>query len=56
MASCYLKDSEMRYRNVKTLEEKEWLKLAVASFAKDWENEKDSIYDNWRERYHLPEM
>jgi hypothetical protein len=35
--------------------EKEWGQLAVTNFAKDWENEKDAIYDNWRQHYHVPE-
>ncbi len=34
------------------LKNKEWSKLAIASFSKDWENEKDAIYDNWEESYH----
>jgi excisionase family DNA binding protein len=28
-----------------------WLKLAESSFAKDWDNEQDAIYDNWKELY-----
>jgi len=35
--------------------DKEWGKLAMTSFAKDWENEKDAIYDNWKELYHVSE-
>lgn len=35
--------------------EKEWSELAVSSFASDWENEKDAVYDNWRRHYHVPE-
>lgn len=27
---------------------------ATTSFAKDWENDEDAIYDNWREHYHVP--
>jgi hypothetical protein len=33
--------------------EEDWDKLAITSFAEDWDNEKDAIYDNWRERYHV---
>ena len=49
-----------RQKNKQTLKEekeknKEWNKLAVTSFARDWENEKDAAYDQWRERYHVPE-
>lgn len=32
-------------------EERAWLKLAESSFAKDWDNESDAVYDNWRELY-----
>ena len=35
--------------------DKEWSKLAITSFTKDWENEKDAIYDAWREHYHVSE-
>ncbi len=34
-------------------EAEEWTHLAVSSFASDWENEKDSIYDDWQEQYHV---
>jgi hypothetical protein len=49
-----------RQKNKQTLKEekeknKEWSKLAMTSFAKDWENEKDAVYDRWREHYHVPE-
>lgn len=36
-------------------EDIQWGKLAVASFAQDWDNEKDALYDNWREAYHVPD-
>ena len=35
--------------------EKDWAKLAITGFAEDWDNEKDAIYDNWREHYHVSE-
>ncbi|MBI5787453.1 MAG: hypothetical protein HZA78_01165 [Candidatus Schekmanbacteria bacterium] len=35
------------------MKEKEWAILAIASFAEDWENEKDAVYDNWKELYHV---
>jgi len=25
------------------------------SFAKDWDNEQDAVYDHWREHYDVPE-
>jgi excisionase family DNA binding protein len=36
-------------------DEERWamLKLAESSFAKDWDNDKDAIYDNWKELYGL---
>lgn len=33
--------------------DREWGNLAMSSFASDWNNEKDAIYDNWKERYHV---
>ncbi len=35
------------------MKEKEWPMLAITSFAEDWENEKDAVYDNWKELYHV---
>jgi hypothetical protein len=35
--------------------ERDWAALAEQSFAKDWDNEEDAIYDNWREHYHVRE-
>lgn len=35
--------------------DKEWSQLAMTSFAEDWENDKDAIYDDWREHYHVSE-
>lgn len=34
-------------------QERDWAAGADTSFAKDWENEEDAIYDNWREHYHV---
>jgi hypothetical protein len=31
-----------------------WTKLSEASFATDWDNEKDAVYDNWKSRYGVP--
>ena len=36
-------------------EEAAWSLLSYESFAEDWESEEDSIYDNWREHYGVPE-
>ena len=36
-------------------EERDWAAGAVLSFARDWDNTEDAIYDNWREHYHVPE-
>ena len=35
--------------------EREWARVASAAFSKDWDNESDAVYDNWRERYCVPE-
>ena len=35
-------------------QEREWAAAAHTSFAKDWENAEDAIYDHWREHYHVP--
>ncbi len=33
--------------------EKDWGALITSGFANDWDNEKDAVYDNWKERYHV---
>jgi len=33
--------------------EREWGALITSGFASDWDNEKDAVYDNWRELYHV---
>ena len=30
-----------------------WGSLAISEFAEDWENQKDAIYDNWENYYHV---
>jgi hypothetical protein len=42
-------------RLIKEEESKEWSKLAISSFVKDWDNDKDAIYDNWKEIYGVSE-
>lgn len=37
------------------IHERDWAAVAAPSFTKDWDNEEDAIYDNWREHYHVPE-
>ncbi|HSF29887.1 MAG TPA: hypothetical protein VLK82_05370 [Candidatus Tectomicrobia bacterium] len=37
------------------LQEQEWGAGAAMSYAYDWENDEDAIYDNWREHYHVSE-
>jgi len=36
-------------------QDRDWFALAIDGFAKDWENEKDAEYDQWRKRYGIPE-
>lgn len=38
-----------------TDEELEWQALSLSSFAADWDNPEDAIYDNWRELYGVSE-
>jgi hypothetical protein len=35
--------------------EQEWQALSLAAFERDWDNEEDAIYDNWRTLYGIPE-
>ena len=34
-------------------QEQGWALVAAQSFATDWDNEDDAIYDRWREHYHV---
>ena len=36
-------------------EERDWAAGTATAFARDWDNDADAIYDNWREHYHVPE-
>ena len=35
-------------------EEVDWQELSLSAFEKDWDNEEDAIYDNWRTHYGVP--
>jgi len=35
--------------------EREWGHIPAASFAEDWDNDQDAVYDDWRERYGVRE-
>jgi hypothetical protein len=35
--------------------ERDWPHGPAASFADDWDNDEDAVYDAWRERYGVPE-
>ena len=37
------------------LEEIDWNELGLAFFQRDWDNDDDAIYDNWREHYGVTE-
>ena len=43
----------LRERREALAQEKDWSGSAITSFAADWENNEDAIYDNWREHYHV---
>ena len=32
----------------------DWQQLGLSSFEKEWDNEEDAIYDNWRTHYDVP--
>jgi hypothetical protein len=32
-------------------QEQNWASAVTLSFAQDWDNSEDAIYDNWREYY-----
>ncbi|MBF0318656.1 MAG: hypothetical protein HQL01_02455 [Nitrospirae bacterium] len=32
---------------------KEWSGLSLPSFTRDWDNDIDSVYDHWHEKYHV---
>lgn len=32
-----------------------WARLSEETFARDWDNERDAVYDNWRELYGVRE-
>jgi hypothetical protein len=32
-------------------DESDWQQLSLSAFEKEWDNEEDAIYDNWRELY-----
>lgn len=34
-------------------QEKDWAAGTAASFAEDWDNDEDAIYDAWQEHYHV---
>lgn len=34
-------------------ESQKWSDLSTMAFAQEWENKKDTIYDNWRKHYHV---
>jgi hypothetical protein len=35
------------------VQERDWAAAAEQGFAKDWDNDEDAIYDDWREHYHV---
>lgn len=48
------RESLEEFGRAETPADPDWLALAIDSFAKDWENEKDAEYDRWREHYGIP--
>ena len=37
------------------LEEMDWMALGLTEFQKEWDNEDDAIYDDWRAHYGVKE-
>ena len=37
------------------LEEVDWDEMGLASFQKDWDNDEDAVYDEWRKHYGVEE-
>ena len=35
-------------------DEVDWQDLSLSAFEKEWDNEEDAIYDNWRTHYGVP--
>ena len=35
-------------------DEVDWQELSLSALEKDWDNEEDAIYDNWRTHYGVP--
>ncbi|MEZ4713331.1 MAG: hypothetical protein R3A44_39460 [Caldilineaceae bacterium] len=35
-------------------DEVDWQELSLSSFEKDWDNDEDAIYDDWRTHYGVP--
>lgn len=38
-----------------TAQERDWQKTSIASFVKDWDNDEQDIYNNWRKHYRVQE-
>lgn len=51
LVARYLLDSVL---TKKIDDETDWQNLGLATFEKEWDNEEDAIYDNWREIYGVP--
>jgi hypothetical protein len=35
-------------------DDQDWRQMSLSSFEKDWDNEDDAIYDEWRTHYDVP--
>jgi len=35
-------------------DEEDWQQLSLSAFEKDWDNEEDAIYDDWRTLHGVP--
>ena len=50
----FLRKSQREHPDA-TIQERDWQTASIASFVKDWENDEDAIYNDWRKHYHMQE-
>ncbi|MDP3735625.1 MAG: hypothetical protein Q8R39_04330 [bacterium] len=47
--------SDDRLHTVPVANDTAWSSLAATSFAADWDNPQDALYDNWQKIYDVPQ-
>ena len=51
----FLRRKLQTFRRAPKTTEEQWADGAITSFAEDWDNSEDAIYDKWQTHYHVPE-